>query len=74
MDESNIPTAAVSASFRRILRPRGAFFKKLKEADPNFTHVGLLQDLNEGKVSAAPPKKAPDNINRVGPGGKRSSF
>lgn len=65
MDQSNIPTSAVSASFRRILRPRGAFYKKLKTADPNFTHSGLLKDLNDGKVSAAPPKKAPDNINRI---------
>lgn len=65
MDSSNIPTAAVSASFRRILRPRGAYFKKLKSADANFTHTTLLKDLNEGKVSAAPPKKAPDNIGRV---------
>jgi len=80
MDESNIPTSAVSASFRRILRPRGAYFKKLKEADPNFSHVGLLKELNDGKVSAAPPKKTPDNINRVDtvvkdlPSEKRSDF
>jgi len=65
MQQSNIQTAAVSASFRRIIRPRGAYYEKLKNADTTFSHVKLLQDLNSGKVSAAPPKQAPDNITRI---------
>jgi len=65
MQQSNIQTAAVSASFRRLIRPRGAYYEKLKNADTTFSHVKLLQDLNSGKVSAAPPKQAPDNITRI---------
>ena len=62
MLESRIPTASVSPAFRRLVRPRGAYFKKLAAADPGFTHGGLLGDLNEGKVSAAPPKVTPAGI------------
>lgn len=65
LEESNIPAAAVSAAFRRILRPRGAFFRKLKNADPAFSHSKVLQDLNSGKISAAPPKTTPENITRT---------
>ena len=65
LTQSNIQPAAVSVAFRRILRPRGAFYKKLKTADASFSHTSLLTDLNSGKVSAAPPKKAPDNINTI---------
>ena len=65
MQQSNIQTAAVSASFRRLIRPRGTYYEKLKNADATFSHVKLLQDLNSGKVSAAPPKQAPDNITRI---------
>ena len=65
MQQSNIQTAAVSASFRRLIRPRGAYYEKLKNVDATFSHVKLLQDLNSGKVSAAPPKQAPDNITRI---------
>jgi hypothetical protein len=43
MQQSNIQTAAVSASFRRLIRPRGAYYEKLKNADTTFSHVKLLQ-------------------------------
>lgn len=65
MEESRLPTAAVSVAFRRILRPRGPVYKKITAADGAFSHAGLIQDLNEGKVSAAPPKQTPDGINRL---------
>ena len=62
MLDSPVPPAAVSPAFRRLMRPRGAYFRKLAAADPTFSHGGLLQDLNDGKVSAAPPKQAPAGI------------
>jgi len=65
MEESRLPTTAVSASFRRIMRPRGVFFKKLQKADTRFNHTSLLQDLNEGKISPAPPKPLPAGIDTV---------
>jgi hypothetical protein len=65
LEQSRIPVSAVSATFRRILRPRGPYFAKLRNAEAGFSHVTLLQDLNSGKISAAPPKQAPEDINRV---------
>lgn len=65
LQQSNLPTAAVSPAMRRMIRPRGAYFKKLKNADASFTHLTLLTDLNSGKVSAAPPKQAPPDLTTV---------
>ena len=65
LQESNLPVTAVSASFRRIIRPRGVFFKKLKKADSRFNHTVLIRDLNDGKISPAPPKVTPTGIDTV---------
>ncbi|GAB3009722.1 hypothetical protein GCM10027051_08590 [Niabella terrae] len=62
MEESTLPVAAVSVAFRRILRPRGAYFKKIKTTDPGFSTDQLLTDLNEGKISAAPPRTTPADL------------
>ncbi len=62
LQKSNIPTASVSVAFRRIIRPRGAYFKKMQKADPGFDHSTLLKKLNAREVSAAPPKQTPENI------------
>src|SRR5262245_8989914 len=62
MLHSPVPTASVTAAFRRLIRPRGAYFRRMAAANPAFTHAGLLQDLNDGKVSAAPPKQVPAGI------------
>jgi hypothetical protein len=59
LENSNIPPAAIDASMRRMIRPRGAYGKRLHRADAGFSHANLIQDLNEGKVSAAPPKQVP---------------
>jgi hypothetical protein len=62
LETSNIPPAAIDSALRRMIRPRGPYGLKLKQADPNFSHTKLIEDLNEGKVSAAPPKKVPDKL------------
>lgn len=62
LENSTIPPAAMDTSLRRMLRPRGAYGKRLREADPNFSHATLIDDLNEGRVTAAPPKKVPDSL------------
>jgi hypothetical protein len=49
--------AALDSSLRRMIRPRGAYGKRLRQADAGFSHANLINDLNEGKVSAAPPKQ-----------------
>jgi hypothetical protein len=62
LEQSNIPSASVSTAFRRIIRPRGPFFEKLRSVDVSFNHGSLLKDLNSLKISAAPPKKDPTGI------------
>ncbi|WP_421944002.1 hypothetical protein [Pedobacter sp.] len=59
LENSILPTSAVSTTLRRILRPRGPFFKKIALTNPTFTHTGLLTDIDEGKITAAPPKIIP---------------
>jgi hypothetical protein len=59
---SPIPPAAVDSALRRMIRPRGAVGKRLRQADPTFSHAALLDDLNEGRVSAAPPKQVPPSL------------
>lgn len=62
IENSTVPTAAVDAAMRRLIRPRGAYGKRLLKADANFSHGSLITDLNQGKVSAAPPKQVPPQL------------
>ena len=62
VENSRLPLAAFDASLRRLLRPRGAYGKRIREADPGFSHANLIVDLNEGKVSAAPPKQVQPHL------------
>ena len=62
MQQSLIPTASVSPAMRRMIRPRGAYAKKLAAADASFSHAKLVTDLDDNKVSAAPPKQVPVGI------------
>jgi hypothetical protein len=62
IENSTIPTAAVDAGLRRLIRPRGAYGKRLRQANTNFSHGSLITDLNDGKVSAAPPKQVPPQL------------
>jgi hypothetical protein len=65
LEDSLLPPAALSTSLRRILRPRGPFFKKITAVDPSFSHTGMLNDINDGKISAAPPKLVPEGLPTV---------
>ncbi|WP_316814300.1 hypothetical protein [Pedobacter heparinus] len=65
LQESLLPSAAVSTTLRRIIRPRGPFFKKIAVADPSFSHSGMLNDINEGKISAAPSRLVPEGLPTV---------
>jgi len=62
IENSNIPPAALDTGMRRMIRPRGAYGKRLRLADGGFSHARLIEDLNDGKVSAAPPKQVPPNL------------
>jgi len=56
--ESNVPVSVLSGAFRRMTRPNGKFVKKLSAANP-LDYESLVVKLNEGGLTAAPPKKTP---------------
>jgi hypothetical protein len=57
--ESRLPTAAVSHAFRRVARPRGPVARRLDPEGPRRAGQ-LLARLNDGEITAAPPKTVPD--------------
>ncbi len=54
--ESRVTSAPIDSAMRRILRSRGALGRRLSAADPGFSHDRLVTDINDGRVTAAPPK------------------
>ena len=62
IENSTLPTAAIDTALRRLIRPRGAYGKRLLKADANFSQANLITDLNDGKASAAPPKQVPPQL------------
>lgn len=63
LSESTIPTAAIDAALRRMIRPRGQYGRRLRRDDKDFDYATLVADLNDSRVSAAPPKPVPPGIN-----------
>ncbi len=57
--ESNLPLAATHSAFRKITRPRGVISKKAL-SESKSKPVDLLKQLNEGRITAAPPKTFPE--------------
>lgn len=58
LQESRLPVAVFSGAFRRLVRPNGKLSKRLGNGN-KFDYAALVTDLNEGKVTAAPPKVTP---------------
>ncbi len=61
---SVVPPALTSGVFRRIARPRGALMKRFQwneSVDPS----NLLQRINDGLVTVAPPKQDPSGVVRL---------
>ena len=61
LQESNLPAAVFSGAFRRIVRPNSKKIKKLG-AEKRFSYSELITDINEGKITAAPPKEIPAGL------------
>ncbi|MBC8088373.1 MAG: hypothetical protein H7Z40_13980, partial [Phycisphaerae bacterium] len=59
--ESRLPEAVISGTFRRLVRPKGKFAQKLG-AHERFDYSKLVQGLNDGTLTAAPPKELPAGI------------
>ena len=64
VNQSKIPRAAFSAPMRKLLRPRGRLVKRLS-FNANITSNNLLGRLNEGAISAAPPRVTPVGFNTL---------
>jgi hypothetical protein len=59
--ESFVQPAMTSAALRRIIRPRGRLLRALP-FDADITPDNLVERVNAGEVSAAPPKVTPPGI------------
>ena len=59
---SLVSPAALNSAMRRMIRPRGSYGKRLRAANSSFNHGALVQDLNSGRISAAPPKQVSDSV------------
>lgn len=57
--QSRLPAAALSPAFRRIVRPRGVVARKAMPGNGRRP-ANLQSQLNEGRITAAPPKTAPE--------------
>jgi len=62
LTRSFAPPAAVNSAMRRMIRPRGAYGRRLRAANGAFTHARLIEDLSAGRITAAPPKQVPDSV------------
>lgn len=58
--ESRLPVSALSATFRRFMRPRGPLARRTGITGGNFTSV--VQGLNDGSLTAAPPRPTPAGL------------
>ena len=58
VDASRVTRAAASSAFRRVARPRGRLARRLLPASERRPST-LLARLDDGSVTAAPPKEAP---------------
>jgi len=59
--DSRLPEAMFSGAFRRVVRPNGKFVKKLS-ATANLDYESLVTRVNNGALTAAPPKVTPAGI------------
>ncbi|MBA3315746.1 MAG: hypothetical protein H0T47_20975 [Planctomycetaceae bacterium] len=59
IDRSRVPRAVLSPPMRKLMRPRGRLMKRLPFT-AEVTADNLIARLNEGDVSAAPPREVPE--------------
>jgi hypothetical protein len=61
VDNSLVSSAVTSVAMRRIVRPRGRFVKSLPFTD-RIQPDNIIDRINNGEVSAAPPKQTPPGV------------
>jgi hypothetical protein len=62
VSDSLVTDAPLDAATRRLLRPRGVVARRIRGADPGFSHDALVEAINSETVTAAPPKDVPDGL------------
>lgn len=60
--DSLVSSAPLDSAMRRLLRVRGVVARRLRETDHGFSQDRLVEDINTGKVTAAPPKDIPAGL------------
>lgn len=60
--DSLVTAAPLDSAMRRLIRPRGIVARRLRSVDPGFAQDRLVEDINTGKVTAAPPKDIPPGL------------
>lgn len=58
VNESRLPSAVFTGTFRRIIRPNGKFAAKFKNTG-KLNYDNLVTQINNGIITAAPPKQTP---------------
>jgi hypothetical protein len=59
--QSPMHTTLTSSAMRRTMRPGGPLAKRLDLTDPKAA-AGIVEQANDGSISAAPPRQPPDSI------------
>lgn len=60
--DSLVTGAPLDSATRRLLRSRGVVARRLRESDPDFSQDRLVEEINDGEVTAAPPKDLPAGL------------
>jgi hypothetical protein len=64
VNNSQLPRAALSGSFRKLTRPRGVMMKRFF-GNAGFSPGDIITKLNNGDITAAAPKQPPKNLPTV---------
>jgi hypothetical protein len=69
--ESRLLAPVFSAPFRRLVRPAGKLARRFSVSGQPLDYARLVTDLNEGRVTPAPPRAVPAGIPAVDDVAKR---
>jgi hypothetical protein len=59
IEASRLPPASLGGAFRKLTRPRGLVARRAFAAGAEAPQAQMVAALNEGRVTAAPPRPAP---------------
>ena len=65
LSESRLKTPVLSAAFRRLTRPAGKLAQRLSLAGQPFDYAALVNAVNDGRITPAPPRAVPRGIPSV---------